>query len=331
MPRGKFLSEFEKGQINALVACGKNNVQIAKLLSRSTTVIRNFINKNENYGKNHKGGRNEALSSRDKNHITRLASNEMISCKEIKTELKLEASKTTVWRCLNSSPNLHHRKLKKKPILAKVNRDRRIKWAIDKVGWNTEWEKIIYSDEKKFNMDGPDGFYYYWHDLRKTQRVLSKRHTSGGGVMVWAAFCNYGRVSLTFCSSKMNQYEYMDLLEKHLLDYWINHNDGTWNFIHDNAPIHSARQVNEFLEENLIKKIDWPPYSPDLNPIENLWGELVRYVYAKGKQFYSIETLKQAIMIAWNEIPLEYFQNLVSSMKSRVANVLLKQGGSTPY
>ena len=34
-------------------------------------------------------------------------------------------------------------------------------------------------------VDGPDGFDYYWHDLRKEKLIFSKRQQGGGGVMIW--------------------------------------------------------------------------------------------------------------------------------------------------
>ena len=40
----------------------------------------------------------------------------------------------------------------------------------------------------------------------------------------------------------------------------------------DNARYHWSIEALEFYYENNIKIIDWPPYSPDLNPIENIWA-----------------------------------------------------------
>lgn len=42
--------------------------------------------------------------------------------------------------------------------------------------------------------------------------------------------------------------------------------------MHDNAPVHRAHIVKEILKGLQIQVMIWPPYSSDLNPIENLWG-----------------------------------------------------------
>ena len=47
--------------------------------------------------------------------------------------------------------------------------------------YGIEWEKVIYSYKKKFIVDGPDGWCFY---LRKDEKILYKRHTGCGGVMV---------------------------------------------------------------------------------------------------------------------------------------------------
>jgi transposase len=52
------------------------------------------------------------------------------------------------------------------------------------------------------------------------------------------------------------------------------------NFIlmDDNARPHIARVVNEFLDEVGINRIEWPPRSPDLNPIEHVWDMIGKKV-----------------------------------------------------
>ena len=60
----------------------------------------------------------------------------------------------------------------------------RVNWAKKKVICTKEkWETAEFSE--KFNLDGPDGSLYYWHDLRKEKQLFSKILFGGGYAMVW--------------------------------------------------------------------------------------------------------------------------------------------------
>ena len=50
----------------------------------------------------------------------------------------------------------------------------------------------------------------------------------------------------------------------------------------DNARIHLAQTAKDFLVDNGIRHIFLPPYSPDLNPIENVFGALKRLYKSRG-------------------------------------------------
>jgi transposase len=66
--------------------------------------------------------------------------------------------------------------------------------------------------------------------------------------------------------------------------------------------------------EHQVETLPWPAKSPDLNPIENVWGLLARAVYPNGKQYNDQNELKSAIILEWTNISQEYLQRLIDSM-----------------
>jgi hypothetical protein len=77
--------------------------------------------------------------------------------------------------------------------------------------------------------------------------------------------------------------------------------------------------------------MEWSAYSSGLDPIENLWEILSRKVYENGKQYESALKLKTRIKEAWNEISIETIQNLVTSMSSRIFEVIKNSGSNIKY
>ena len=66
-------------------------------------------------------------------------------------------------------------------------------------------------------------------------------------------------------------------------------------FQQDGAPAHRAKYTRDYFMEAGITDMECPAKFPDLNCIENLWGELVRSVYYQGRQFDSEEDLHEAL------------------------------------
>jgi transposase len=102
-------------------------------------------------------------------------------------------------------------------------------------------------------------------------------------------------------------------------------------FQQDNASINTAIITRQMFEEHRMNVLPWPANSPDLNPIENLWGKLAREVYKNGRQYDSLNGLKNAIIREWKIVPLSYIENLIQNMNKRCFEVIRLQGNKTKY
>ena len=69
----------------------------------------------------------------------------------------------------------------------------------------------------------------------------------------------------------------------------------------------------------------------DLNPIENAWGYLVHHVYKDGKQYYSLNDLREAIIREWDGMTQDFIKKLIDSMPKRVAKVVEVNGNAIGY
>ena len=84
--------------------------------------------------------------------------------------------------------------------------------------------------------------------------------------------------------------------------------------------------------------MDWPPYSPDLNPIENLWAIMKAEIYKLHPELKFVddteETLRaliEAAKEAWNSIEDRILYNLSVTMPHRVQAVINAKGWYTKY
>jgi DDE superfamily endonuclease/Tc3 transposase len=331
MPRGKVLSSEEKTRMKALKDAGWSINRIAEDSNRSRTVVRNYLLNPDTYGTKKKKNRSKKVTAAAVRRLYRAASQSSKSCRQLRDSLDLPVTRQRVHQLLQQADHLVHSKKMGTPPLSKGHKDARLEWARKYVHLGPEWKNVIFSDEKRFCLDGPDSFQGYWRDKRKRTPLFLRRQNGGGGIMVWGAFSYEGLSTLAILEGNQDSTKYIQTLCFHLLKFNERFHGGTAIFQHDNASIHKSSMTTEWLANENIDVMRWPACSPDLNPIENLWSIMARVVYNEGRQYSSIKDLKEGVLRAWSFIEQTTIQNLVNSMTDRCAKVLEAQGEKITY
>jgi transposase len=155
----------------------------------------------------------------------------------------------------------------------------------------------------------------------------------GGGIMAWGCITSQGVGELIRLDGTVDSKKYIEVLSNGLMKTLENYdlNPKRVIFMQDNASIHKAKTVLEWLNINKIKVLDWPAQSPDINPIENLWGILDLRIRRNKKKPENPDELWELIKEEWNKIDQETIRKLYLSMTKRVHGVYNSKGGYVKY
>jgi transposase len=83
------------------------------------------------------------------------------------------------------------------------------------------------------------------------------------------------------------------------------------------------------MHNNYVRTLDFPPYSPDLNLIENLWADMVKRMASQRAD--TKEELEELVANTWAATSKEFCSELVRSMPKRIAQVIERNGAYTDY
>ncbi|UYV78495.1 LSAMP [Cordylochernes scorpioides] len=226
-------------------------------------------------------------------------------------------STRTIYRRLVANGLHSCRPLRRLP-LTPPNRRQRLEWCRARSTWMKEWHRVVFSDESRFCLSSDSRRVRVWR--RRGERsnpaaIVERPTVRQRGIMVWGAIAYDSRSPLLRIQGTMTAQRYVDdVLRPVTLPYL----QGVPNALYqqDNARPHTARISQQALQD--VQMLPWPPYSPDLSPIEHVWDIIGRRLHAL-RQPRSEDELWQMVEREWRAIPQDAIRTLIDSLPRRVA------------
>ena len=328
MGKAGHLTEIEIGKIKGMKEGGNSIAEIARTLKRSRNAVANCI-KRGMVPAVRKGGPKVKIGERVVRRIGRhLTSKTVTSLRQLKKDLGLSCHISTLHRKLRCGAIARFASFKKVPALSTKHREARLKLALDNAC--TDWNNVIFSDEKRFCL-ASDNNLKYWHCSKESTRRFIERSQGDmvNGFMVWIGISVNGLLPLKIFESGTRVYSlvYQSCLAECLVPYVA----PGMLFQQDNCSVHVSRSTMAWLESKKVDVIGWPSISPDLNPVENVWAYMSRHMYDGGISYATKADLRAAIQDAFDSIKDDTLLKLFEGMPRRMMQVAMKRGGPIDY
>lgn len=332
----KHLNDAVKAKIVSLKRYTRlNNQEIAQECQCSESTVKYWWSRYQSEGnvltKPRPGQPNKLSPQQKQEVIDKIEDNPFLTATELAPQYNV--SYMTIISVLNAH-GLHCRTAATQTRLTeehKINRMAFCETLLEK--WDEKkLNSIIFSDEKTFCSDIKwKKIVYRPINKRYDANYTQTQHLSGRiSAGYFGAISINGPVTdIVKINGKFNSNQYLNILRTHILP--VMQRNSTQIFMQDNSPIHKANKVMNFLQNQPFETMLWCPYSPDLNPIENVWSYLIHDWPQMENR--NEKTLHELVKRKWLGLydKKDYFKNLYKSLPRRCEQIIELEGNWCKY
>lgn len=139
-----------------------------------------------------------------------------------------------------------------------------------------------------------------------------------------------GATKVIMFTGNMNARRLGIILEAGLLPFITEKYSSGHRLYHDNDPKHASYYIEDFFKEHNVTWWPTPPESPDLNPIENVWGSLKQYLRTHYKP-KNLQELKDGIERFWITLTPEVCQRYINHLQKVIPKIVQVNGDPSGY
>jgi transposase len=187
---------------------------------------------------------------------------------------------------------------------------------------NFDWNNVVFLDEATI-----------WKALKTLKRWFNEQLGFDYDVMIkhpnklnaWLAICVDKKCIHVF-KENMDANKYVEILKNNLHKIYKK----TMFLQFDNDPKHTSSKARNFLNKNNVDYLKFPPYSPDLNPIENVIAIFKHKIQKRIKDFSS-DNFENIVIEEWNSIDQKDIIKAIQSMPNRLREIIKNNGNHIDY
>ena len=195
-------------------------------------------------------------------------------------------------------------------------------WCKEQLRLKETFDDVIFTDESTIQLDHHSRICF----RKKLQpRALKQRAKHPVKIHIWGGISKKGATRVVMFTGNMNAIRLRRIFEGGLVPF-INELFPTGHRLYqDNDPKHRSEYISDFFEEIGINWWPTPPESPDLNPIENMWGSLKQYLRTTYKPG-NLEELKRGIQQFWMTLTPQVCRRYIEHIHKVIPKIIEVNG-----